>query len=185
MSTFILRHVTCVSCGQWSNGVDIMSDANCLVLSSSISSWSGAGNLSKDTNQVGTRHHYIAFLFYDFFLFVIGASTLHSPCSLVLCFFSRYSCLLRVFLYNNPPQFWSFYLSGSTCFRLPFPSLHHENGFGVPSLPCLGTSLHAGNNEAYFRSEPFRMTGGSCINDIWMIWSSVNSNILLVVIMIV
>ena len=39
-------------------GEDIESDTNCLVLSSSISSWSGAGNLSKDTNQVGRCHHY-------------------------------------------------------------------------------------------------------------------------------
>ena len=45
-------------------------------------------------------------------LFGIGATSFQFPRSPVLCFFSLYSFLPRVFSYNiTPPQFWSSYLS--------------------------------------------------------------------------
>ena len=55
-----------------------------------------------------------------FSLFGVGASSFQSPRSPVLCFFSRYSCLIHVFSYNiTPPQFRSSYLSVSYHFHVP------------------------------------------------------------------
>ena len=56
----------------------------------------------------------------SFSLYMVGASSFHSPHSLVLCFFSLYPFLLQVFSYNVAPhQFWSSYVSVSTHFHLP------------------------------------------------------------------
>ena len=55
----------------------------------------------------------------SFSLFGVGTTNFHSPRSPLLCLFSRYSGLLRVFSYNiTPPQFRSSYLSVSTHFHV-------------------------------------------------------------------
>ena len=90
-----------------------MSDTNCLVLSSSISSWSGAGNLSKDTNQVGTCHHYTEFILYDHFLLwlahqVFSFSTFSDLVLLLLSVLLSRSCLYVQHLSTSDLVFLSF-----------------------------------------------------------------------------
>ena len=67
----------------------------------------------------------------------LGSSSLQTPCSPVLCFFSLYSFLLHVFSYNiTPPQFWSSHLQPP-----PFTNGHHVQ-FNVARHIFLGLHHH-------------------------------------------